>query len=162
MPDWRVRLENWVRVWDRLPELIRDCYPVKPPSKAAWRKGLPICTALSDLYARCNGGTFEGFDLSRVTKLTDPSAGALADFLKLDLKPGRWLELGYHHDGHALWWDSDTDQVTLCTGDDYEPQRLGWTMEDFLVRLFYPSTTALSAETQFWAAALAKADKLSA
>lgn len=160
MQDWRARLEHWIRVWDRLPEETRHCFGIHPPLGAAWPEGLATCTALSDLYARCNGGTFGSYGISQMAYLSDPSGGWLAHRLDLDLKPSRWLEFGGHDYGHALWWDADADEVMLCIVDNDEPEQLGQTMEEFLTRLFFPPMGSENEEIQFWAAALAEADKL--
>jgi hypothetical protein len=160
MRDWRLRLATWVRVRDRLPELTRDCFEIRPPSGAPWPKGVPACVALSDLYGLCDGGTFGDYSLSAVAELADPSTGWLAGSPGLDLKPGRWAELGSHEYGHALLWDAQADEVMLYSPDDEEPRRLHRTVEEFLTRLFYPSARASSEATKLWLAALAEADGL--
>lgn len=161
MRDWRARLEHWIRVWDRLPEEIRGWGEFRPPSGAAWPEGLATCPALSDFYARCDGGSFGLWSLSPLAELTDPAGGWLVKHcLFLDLEPGQWLEFGDHMYGHALWWDANTDEVMVCSGDDMEPHRLDETMEEFLTRLFHPFAQAEGEETRFWAAALAEAEKL--
>lgn len=161
MRDWRTRLDRWVRVWDQLPELTRDCFPVRPPVNTAWPAGLPSCPALADFYARCGGGTFGAYSVCSVAELQDPAADAwLADSPGLDPKPGRWILFAHHEHGHVVVWDADADDVLLYSPDDMASRRLGRTMAGFLERLFYPSAKASNETTQMWAEALAEADRL--
>jgi len=158
MRDWRARLEMWVDVWDRLEELTRDCFPVSRSSGLPWPVGLPTCPALTDFYARCDGGTFGAYLVSPVSGLGDPSAGWLAGSPGPDLSHGRWVEFGSHEFGHTLLWNADADEVMLYSPDDEEPRRLKRTMEAFLERLFYPSAKASNETTVMWAGALAEAE----
>jgi hypothetical protein len=160
MRDWRLRLARWAKAWDRLPELTRDCFEIRPPSGTAWPKEVPTCAALSDLYALCDGGTFGAYTLSAVAELADPSTGWLAGSPGLDLKSGKWVDLGSHEYGHTLLWDAEADEVMLYSPDDEEPRRLRRTMEEFLTRLFYPSAKASNQATRLWLAALTEAETL--
>jgi hypothetical protein len=96
-----------------------------------------------------------------MAELTDPSADEwTAGLPELELKPGRWLQLGDHDYGHMLLWDADADEVMLYSPDDGEPHRLQRTIEDFFARLFRPSAKASNEANQLWREALAEADKL--
>ncbi len=163
MRDWKARLEQWVRVWDELSELTRDCFEVRSPVRSNWPAALPTCPTLVDFYARCDGGTFGSYDISPVSELEDPSAGSLADSPGLEmLKPGRSIQFGNHEFGHFLLWDADADEVLLYSPDDEEPQRLKRTIAQFVERLLYPSQTAAEDEddgtNEMWIEALAEAD----
>jgi hypothetical protein len=160
MKDWRTRLENWVHVWGQLEELTRDCFPVNPAADAVWPAGLPACPALSDFYARCDGGTFGPYELAPLAELTDPSSGWLAGSPGLELKPGCWLEFGSHEYGHALLWAADIDEVLLYSPNDEETRRSKRTMEEFLGRLFLPSAKASNETCQLWAEALTEAEQV--
>jgi hypothetical protein len=149
-----------VQVWERLPELTRDCFEVRPLSGGTWPQHVPACAALSDLYALCDGGTFGPYSLSALAELTDPSTGWLAGSAGLDLEAKKWVELGSHEYGHALLWDAQADEVVLYSPDDEEARRLGRTMDEFLTRMFYPSKKASNETTLLWLAALTEADEL--
>ncbi len=158
MRDWRPRLDRWIQVWDRLPELTQDCFAVRPAGRG-WPSDLPACPALGDLYARCDGGTFGAYTFVPVAELA-AVAGWLANSPGLEAVSGQLLQVGNHEYGHCLLWDTAVDEVVLYSPDDEAPRRLGRTMERFLGRLFHPSATASSETTQLWAEALAEADKI--
>ncbi len=158
MRDWRPCLETWIRGWDRLSELTRDCFPVRAAA-GGWPAGLPPCPAWADFYARCDGGTFGPYDLNPAAELTDPAAGWLAGSPGLELAPGRYVAVGSHEYGHAVLWDAAVDEMVLYSPDDEAPRRLGRTAEQFLGRLFRPSAKASAEATQLWAEALAEAGR---
>jgi hypothetical protein len=162
MRDWQAKLDHWVRVWGRLPELTQDCFPLHPSSGIALPPALRSCAALADFYSRCDGGRFGAYDLSRMAELRDLAADEwLASSPGLErMKPGGCLALGGHEFGHILLWDRDADQILLYSPDDMAPRRLRRTMAAFLERLFYPSAKASNESVQMWAEALAEADKV--
>jgi hypothetical protein len=146
MRDWKSKLETWIHAWDDLPELTRDCFPIRRPVTVPWKSDLPSCPTLIDFYTRCDGGTFGSFDISSMTELNDPSSECLADSPGLQLKPGRWIQFGNHNFGHHLLWDADADEVVLYSPDDEEPTRLKQTMSEFFDRLLHPSKKTMEYE----------------
>jgi hypothetical protein len=156
--DWRTRLDHWIRARDRLPEVTRECFPIRPPTEG-WPVGVPRCPALADLYARCDGGTFGPFEFLPASEVSDTAHGPLAEAVGLEGGPGQWIHFGSHEYGHFALWHVATDQVALYSPDDLEPCPEGRT-EVFLLQLFHPSAEASAGATQFWAEALAEADDL--
>lgn len=141
---WKDRLENWVSVWDQLSEQAQDCFPVSRPvtrdGENAWPEDLPNCPTLLDFYARCDGGRFGSYTLLPLAELCDPSDDEWLEGMPgLELTEGKWIEFGNHDFGHALWWDSDADEVVLYNPDDEEPTRLKRTIDQFVERLFHPT-----------------------
>ena len=102
--DWRSRLERWIRARDRLSEMTRECFPIRPPA-GGWPASLPRCSALADPYLRCDGGTFGPFDFVSAGEVTDAAAGPLAVAAGLNPVPGRWFHIGSHKYGHFVLWD---------------------------------------------------------
>jgi hypothetical protein len=157
MRDWRPRLASWVQRWERLSELTRDCFPVRPSAGAPWPPGLPYCPALAEFYALCDGGTFGPYELLPLAEVAGPADEWLASSPGLDLVPGRWLRLGDHEYGHALIWDADADRLLLYSPDDMAARRLKGSAEDFLRRLFHPSSKSTDETKRMWLEALAEA-----